>query len=180
MAKKNILFISSSKAVFSKSRKGLNFLVDSLKHDPNLVQLRDNLSFDIVDLGLDSENEKRLQECVEIFQKADGLVIASPVFNWSVTDNLFRFLNNAIDSENGKQFIPVMRILGAGSTSSVFADESLNRALMLELNAVIVGKPCVMVEASFNNFGKNNVSLKPEIELRLANTFSEFLKIVLK
>ena len=130
----------------------------------------------MLDLRYDLSTKKKTDEAVKAFRNADGLVLASPVFNWSVSDKLFHFLNLAIDSEDNKNFVPVMRILGAGSTSSVFADESLNRALMLEFNAIIVGKPCIIVEESFGREDKH--SLNEVAKTRLAVSFSELLRIV--
>lgn len=180
MSKKRVLFISSSDNAFSKSRTALSYLFESVLSNPVLSGLSDDISCQMIDLRQVLSNKKKTEDAVKDFGKADGLVIASPVYNWSVSDKLFHFLNLAIDSEDGKQFIPVMRILGAGSTSSVFADESLNRALMLELNAIIVGKPCVMVKESFDNIGKDNASLNEAAKTRLALCFSELIKVVLR
>lgn len=178
MTKRNILFISSSDNAFSKSRTALSYLFETAVYTPALAELSHDISCQMIDLRYDLSTQKKTDEAVNAFRNAEGLVIASPVFNWSVSDKLFHFLNLAIDSEDNKNFVPVMRILGAGSTSSVFADESLNRALMLEFNAIIVGKPCVMVKESFESNDKH--SLNEVAKTRLALSFSELIKIVLR
>ncbi len=108
---------------------------------------------------------------------ADALVIASPVHNWTVSSELLEYINTNLDDENTRHFRPVMTILGASSTSSIFANEALNRSLITVADSIIVGKPIVITDSieSISEEGQ----MSADVEDKMFETFHMLASIAL-
>jgi|LauGreDrversion4_2_1035121.scaffolds.fasta_scaffold154934_1 NAD(P)H-dependent FMN reductase len=165
MAKKKILFISSSMKDDgeSRSRFVLDVLYNYCKKD---FEDSKDFNFKYVDI----RELKDMEDTTKFnINTADALVIASPVHNWTVSAELMEYINVNLDDENVKPYKPMMTILGAGSTNSLFANEALNRSLITVANAIVVGKPIVVTE-KVEDLAKGE-TLPIELEKRLIDKF---------
>jgi FMN reductase len=142
MRKPNVLTISSSLSPSSRSKVLAKYAHEELGRMEVESQFLDLADYDI-QIYPRSENDPTLRRLVEVFERADGYVIASPVYNWHNAASVTNFLHYALDPEGGRRYRPFLLLAGAGSSRSHLACDGLTRTLTSEIHAIQIGPPIV-------------------------------------
>lgn len=105
------------------------------------------LWIDLADLRFESfprsENDAGLQAACQQFNQADGWVVATPVYNFTVSGTLLTFLHYALASDSGDRWKPFCLLASMDGLRAGLALDSLGRTLQHERSAVAVGPPLI-------------------------------------
>lgn len=138
----NVLTISSSLSHSSRSKVMAKYAYDELSRLGVEAQFLDLADYDI-QIYPRSEKDPALRRLVELFERADGYAIASPIYNWHNAASLTNFLHYALDPEDGRRYKPFLLLAAAGSSRSHLACDGLARTLTSEIHAIQIGPPIV-------------------------------------
>ena len=175
MAHKQITLIASSpNGNKSKSNAALSYAYERLstmnvETHFTKIDIIDTHSLILEDPELAS---KKAKSSIKKIRASDALIIASPIYNWNVSDQLMSLMNKAISSKESNEYQLCMFLGGAESKLSLFAFEGLARALATEVNAIIIGRPVLALEEDVHYNSKGLVdnisnSLKQRIDSHL-------------
>lgn len=151
----------------------------------------DDVTFEIFDLSAiplyngDVERDIGFPEPVEAFREAitaaDGLLIASPEYNWSVTG----VLKNAIDwASRGGSESPLNRkpaaIMGAGGRSGTARSQAHLREVLMHNDVHVLATPEVLVASAYRKFDDDGRLTDEEDLESLGNLVLAFVEILEK
>ena len=149
--------------------------------------LADGVTAEVVSLGdipmynADHVNEQGTPETVELLRSAvrsaDGLVFATPEYNWSVTGAM----KNAVDwlslgPHSPLDFKPAA-IIGAGGGSGTSRSQRHLRDILSHNSLCIVSDPQVMVSAASQRFAGSELS-DDAVRSELATMIDRLLEVV--
>jgi NAD(P)H-dependent FMN reductase len=98
-----------------------------------------------IDIGIypRSENDPAVNLLAEQFERSDGFVLATPVYNWHAGANLENFLHYVLDPAAARRYRPFVILGGAGSSRSQLALDGLGRTMLSEIHGLQVGPPII-------------------------------------
>jgi chromate reductase len=149
--------------------------------------LPDGVTAEVVSLGdvpiynADHVNERGIPEAVEslrsVVRSADGIVLATPEYNWSVTGAM----KNAVDwlslgPDSPLDFKPAA-IIGAGGGSGTARSQRHLRDILSHNSLCIVSHPQVMVSAASQRFAGSELS-DDGVQSELATMIDRLLEVV--
>jgi NAD(P)H-dependent FMN reductase len=138
-----ILTIASSLSAASRSsamaRHAHSILAKRGDIDAQFMDLAD------IEIGIypRSENDPSVNLLAEQFERSDGFVLATPVYNWHAGANLENFLHYALNPAEGRRYRPFVILGGAGSARSQLALDGLARTMLAEIHGLQVGPPII-------------------------------------
>ncbi len=142
LSKPRIAVLSSSLNPVSRSRLGAGACLQKLGewgYPATWIDLAD-LRFEPYPR---SENDADLQAACGLFNAADGWVVATPVYNFTVSGTLLTFLHYALASDSGERWKPFCLLASMDGLRAGLALDSLGRTLQHERSAVWVGPPLI-------------------------------------
>lgn len=165
-----ILVVSTSLAEKSRSRAILNYAARELEKNSFEINFVD-LHAHSVQVYPRSASDPFILNLTEVFNSCSGLVLGGPVHNWSAGASLMNLLAYVLDPENAPAFRPTILIAGAGSGASLLALENVQRSLLHEIKAVLIGPPVIGVK---DDVDRETGELSPSLKQRLDNSLTAF------
>ena len=164
----NLLVISSSLSQNSRSRVMAEYIMAHLKAsnpETEFIDLKDyNLPVCDGDKSYDDPIVKKLKMKIK---KAQGIIIATPVYNFNVNAAIKNLVELTSEAWNEKV---VGFICSAGSKSSYMAVMGLANSLMLDFRCIIIPR--------FVYSSNNADQLGDSVKERLNNLSSELIRFV--
>lgn len=148
MSAPTVVVVSSSLSQKSRTRIMARYAVEALAThgiDAHLLDLAQ------IEIGVypTSTEAPDLLAAAELFNRAQGWVLASPIYNFGASGVLLNFLHYALDSNFGR-WKPFVLMASMGGQRSALALDHVARTLIYEVSAVQVG-------ATINNIGDTGV-----------------------
>lgn len=112
-------------------------------------------------------------DAVDAVARADGLIVATPVYKASYTGLLKTFLDLLPqDALAGKAVLPVVT---GGSLAHLLALDYALRPVLSALGARHVVAGCFLLDSAIERLGSGGARLEPGAELRLVGAVDEFV-----
>ena len=164
----NLLVISSSLSKDSRSRVMAEYITDQLEEKNPQTELIDlkNYTLPVCD-GDKSYNDPSVKQLKTKISQAQGIIVATPVYNFSVNAALKNFIELTGTAWNDKI---VGFICSAGGSNSYMAVMGLANSLMLDFRCVIIPR--------FVYSGNSSEVLSNTIKNRLKNLVSDLIRFV--
>ncbi len=160
MSSPTVVVVSSSLSEQSRSRIMARYASEVLTTqgiDTHLIDLAQ------IEMGAypTSSNAPGLLAATELFNRADGWVLAVPIYNFGASGLLLNFLHYALDSNFGR-WKPFVLLSSMGGQRSALALDHVARTLVYEVSAVQVG-PTI---SNIGDSGVNRVTGEMALELQ--------------
>jgi NAD(P)H-dependent FMN reductase len=164
----NLLIISSSLSKKSQSRKMAEYILNHFNSKNTNLELIDLRNFDLpLCDGDESSDSLQVQELKTKIRNAQGILIATPVYNY----NINAALKNLIELTGSAWTDKVVGfICSAGGKNSYMSVMSLANSLMLDFRSIIIPR--------FVYSDDDNEQLDSSIKKRLDQLFFELIRFV--
>jgi NAD(P)H-dependent FMN reductase len=145
-----IVILSASVSPTSRSRTGARYC------EQKLQELGCETDFiDLAEVPLppypQGAEDKTLQSACDRFNAGEGLLVATPTYNFGASGTLLTFLHYALGSDAGKRWRPFCVLASMSGLRSALAVDYVTRTLIMERQSVAVGPPLVGIgDASMN------------------------------
>jgi FMN reductase len=172
----NILAIAGSPTHPSRTYGVVEYTAKLLQQEGlhvDIISVRDLPAEDLVFGRYDSP---ALEQPKALLAKADGVIIATPIYKAAYTGVLKTFLDLLPQkSFTGK---PVLPIALGGTIAHLLAIEYALKPVLSELGARHILATIYAVDKQIQRLADNNVLLDEEIDQRLKDVLKEFVKAV--
>jgi NAD(P)H-dependent FMN reductase len=172
MSKPHIVIVSSSLSANSRTRVMCKHAEDWLENA--------NASIDFIDLAHysllpypRSEDEAYLKTLVQRFNRANGWILATPIYNFGISGTMRDFLHYSLDSDL-ERYKPFLILAAAGGPRSYMAANDLAQAMIYEVFGIQIGPPIVAIK---DMVVAKTGHIDDDIRLRLDRGFSHLLRI---
>ena len=164
----NLLIISSSLSKKSQSRKMAEYILNHFNSKNTNLELIDLRNYDLpLCDGDESSDTLQVQELKTKIRNAQGILIATPVYNY----NINAALKNLIELTGSAWTDKVVGfICSAGGKNSYMSVMSLANSLMLDFRSIIIPR--------FVYSDDNSEQLDSSIKKRLDQLSSELIRFV--
>lgn len=170
MSVPTVVVVSSSLSQKSRTRIMARYAVEALGAHGVEARLLDLAPLDI-GVYPTSKEAPDLLAATELFNRAHGWVLASPIYNFGASGVLLNFLHYALDSDFGR-WKPFVLMASMGGQRSALALDHVARTLVYEVSAVQVG-------ATINNIGDTGVDRATgEMSLELRQRMDAHLAVL--
>lgn len=139
----HIALVSASLAECSRSRVAIDEGADVLRTAGCTVDVIDLSTLDL-QLYPRSEDDPKVLDACGRFDRADGLVLGTPIYNFGVSGALLSFLHYAMTTATGERWKPFCVLASMAGTRSAMAADAVVRSVTYERSAVAVGPPIIV------------------------------------
>ena len=160
MSLPTVVVVSSSLSEKSRSRIMARYAVEALAARQLDAQLIDLAQIEMASYPASSQ-VPALVEATALFNRAQGWVLAVPIYNFGASGVLLNFLHYALDSDFGR-WKPFVLLSSMGGQRSALALDHVARTLVYEVSAVQVGPTL----SNIGDSGVNRVTGEMALELQ--------------
>ncbi len=138
MKKQNIVVVSTSLSKTSRSKIAAAYATELLQRDNKIeVDWIDLSEHTLASYPIDEES-KTVLDIQTRMEKADGLILAFPIYNWDASDQTRSFLAYSLDKKKMRN-LPCLLIAGCSTKASFLVPSSVGTTLQSEINAIVIG-----------------------------------------
>jgi NAD(P)H-dependent FMN reductase len=139
----HVAIVSASLGARSRSRVAAEVAADELEAAGCTVDLIDLTTLDLP-AWPHGEDDPKLADAARRFNAGDGWLLATPIYNFTVSGALTTFLTYAMTGDHGDRWKPFALITSMSGWRSGMAADSVYRTLAYERSAVAVGPPIIV------------------------------------